>query len=120
MISGSLTWGVMISPFEPDQHGQGPVSLDDASDQLLNLLQKNNSTMHVTRRHEAIRVGGQSGYLAEASNDSPAGGAETDLIVTTIAPNGKVYYFVGVAPQRDYSTYNLSFQDIIDTVRFHN
>jgi predicted Zn-dependent protease len=120
MINGSLTWGLMVSPFQPDQQGQGPVSLDDATDQLLNNLQRNNSAMHFTRRHEAIRVGGQSGYLAEASNDSPAGGRETDWIVTTIAPNGKVYYFVGVAPQNDYSTYNLSFQDIIDTVRFRN
>jgi hypothetical protein len=40
--------------------------------------------------------------------------------VTTIAPDGKVYYFVGVSPQNDYSTYSLSFQDIIDTVRFRN
>ena len=84
----------MVSPFQPDQQGQGPVSLDDATDQLLNNLQRNNSAMHFTRRHEAIRVGGQSGYLAEASNDSPAGGRETDWIVTTIGPNGKVYYFV--------------------------
>src|SRR5215831_16820063 len=61
MINGSLTWGLMISPFEADQHGQGPVSLDDATDQLLNALQRNNSTMRITRRHEAIRVGGQSG-----------------------------------------------------------
>jgi hypothetical protein len=120
MINGSLTWGLMISLFEPEQHGQGPVSLDDATDQLLNALQRNNSAMHVTRRHEAIRVGGQSGYLAEASNDSPSGGRETDWIVTTIAPSGKVYYFVGVAPQNDYNTYSLSFQDIIDTVRFRN
>ena len=76
--------------------------------------------MRITRRHESIRVGGRSGYVTEASNDSPAGGRETDWIVTTIAPDGMVYYFVGVAPQNDFSTYSLSFQDIIDTVRFRN
>jgi predicted Zn-dependent protease len=120
MINGSLTWGLMVSLFEPEQHAQGPVSLEDTTDQLLNALQRNNSSMRITRSRESIRVGGRPGYVTELSNDSPAGGRETDWIVTTIAPDGKVYYFVGVVPQNDFSTYNLSFQDIIDTVRFRN
>ena len=41
-------------------------------------------------------------------------------IVTTIAPDGAIYYFVGVAPQNDFNTYNLAFQDILDTVKFRN
>jgi predicted Zn-dependent protease len=120
MINGALAWGLMVSPFQPQQHPQGTSSLDDATDELLNDLQRNNSAMHITRKRESIHVGGQSGYVTELSNDSPAGGRETDWIVTTITPGGKVYYFVGVAPQNDFGTYTLSFQDIVDSVRFRN
>ena len=119
MVNGSLAWGLMISPFDPER-AQKPVSLDDATDALLSVLQRNNSAMRITRTRESIRVGDRSGYVTEASNDSPAGGRETDWIVTTIAPDGAIYYFVGVAPQNDFNTYNLAFQDIIDTVKFRN
>jgi hypothetical protein len=118
MVNGSLTWGLMVSPYEVDNHGQGRASLDDATDQLLRDLQRNNSSMRITSSHQRINVGGQQGYVTETSNDSPAGGRETDWIVTVIAPNGEVYYFVGVAPQKDFIDYNRSFQDIIDSVRF--
>jgi len=119
-INGALTWGLLVSPFQPKQHAQGTISLDDSTDELLNDLQRNNSAMRITRKRESIRVGGQPGYVTELSNDSPAGGRETDWIVTTITPDGKVYYFVGVAPQNDFGTYSLSFQDVIDSVRFRN
>jgi predicted Zn-dependent protease len=118
MVNGSLTWGMMISPFEPDFRGPGRISLDDATDQLLKELQRNNASMRVTRSHESIRVSGQPGYVTELSNDSPAGGPETDWIVTTIAPDGSVYYFVGVAPQNDFTLYYRAFDDITRSVQF--
>jgi predicted Zn-dependent protease len=118
MVNGSLTWGMMISPFDPDSRIRSRISLDDATDQLLKELQRNNTSMRITRSHESIRVGGQAGYVTEVSNDSPAGGAETDWIVTTIAPDGGVYYFVGVAPQNDFNLYYGTFEDIIRSVQF--
>jgi hypothetical protein len=74
--------------------------------------------MRITRSHEQMRVGGRQGYLTEASNQSPAGGRETDWIITTINPDGLVYYFVGVAPQNEFGRYNRVFEDIVDSVRF--
>lgn len=118
MVNGSLTWGMMISPFDPDFRGPGRISLDDATDQLLRELQRNNASMRVTRSHESIRVSGQPGYVTELSNDSPAGGLETDWIVTTIASDGSVYYFVGVAPQNDFNLYYRAFDDIVRSVQF--
>jgi Zn-dependent protease with chaperone function len=118
MVNGSLTWGMMISPFDADSRGPGRISLDDATDQLLKQLQRNNPSMRVTRSHESVRVSGQPGYVTELSNDSPAGGPETDWIVTTIAPDGDVYYFVGVAPQNDFNLYYRAFDDIIRSVQF--
>jgi beta-barrel assembly-enhancing protease len=118
IINGSLTYGMMISTFDPDNHGQGRIALADATDQLLNDLQHSNPNMRITRSHESMRVDGRQGYLTEASNQSPGGGRETDWIVTTIAPDGSVYYFVGVAPQNEFDTYSNAFEDIIETVQF--
>ena len=112
VINGSLAWGMTISPYD------SRVSLDDGTDQVVGILQRNNPSLRITRDRQPIRVGGMQGYAIEASNDSPAGGQETDWIVTVIAPNGRMYYFVGVAPQNDFFEYRRSFQDVIDSIRF--
>src|SRR5207253_4949350 len=78
LINNALTWGMMISTFETDYHGQGRISLESATDQLLNDLQRSNPNMRITRSHERINLNGAQGYLTEASNQSPAGGRETD------------------------------------------
>jgi hypothetical protein len=118
VISGALTYGMMVSDFEPDYHGQGRVSLEEATDQLLNDLQRSNPKMRVTRNHDRIRVGGRQGYVTEATNESPLGGRETDWIVTVLSPDGTLYYFVGVAPQSEFGRYSSAFEDIVDSVRF--
>jgi len=118
IINGSLAYGMMMSTFKPVYHGQGRISLEEATDQLLNDLQRSNSGMRITRSHERVQVGSQQGYLTEASNQSPASGRETDWIVTTIPSGGELYYFVGVAPQNDFSRYRRAFEDIIDSVKF--
>jgi hypothetical protein len=51
------------------------------------------------------------------SNDSPAGGQETDWIITVVRPEGLVY-FVCTAPQGEYSNYDKTFGNILDSVRF--
>jgi beta-barrel assembly-enhancing protease len=118
MVNGSLAWGMTISPFDADMHNEPRISLDDATDQLLGVLQRNNPAMRITQDRRPIRVGSLQGYVTEATNDSPAGGRETDWIVTVIAQNARMYYFVGVSRQDDFDEYRRSFRDIIDTVRF--
>ena len=54
--------------------------------------------------------------IAEVSNQSPTGGRETDWIVTTMLPDGTMYYFVGVAPQNEFSNYRRAFEDLVDSV----
>jgi Peptidase family M48 len=118
VINEALAYGMMMSIFEPDYHGQGRISLEDATDQLLNDLQRSNPGMRITRSHTPDRVGGRAGYLTEASNQSPAEGREIDRIFTTLSPDGQLYYFVGVAPQNEFNRYSNVFEDIIDSVRF--
>jgi beta-barrel assembly-enhancing protease len=118
ITNNGLTYGMMVSSFEPDYHGQGRITLDQATDQLISDLQRSNPNMRVTRTHERVTVGGQPAYLTEASNQSPAGGRETDWIVTTVAPDGTVYYLVGVAPQNAFNSYRRTFEDLFDSVKF--
>jgi hypothetical protein len=118
IINGALAYGMMISTFEPDHHGQGSASLDESTDQLVADLQRSNPNMRITRGHEPTRVAGKAGYLIEASNQSPSGGREMDWIVTTLGPDGYLYYFVGVAPQNDYNNYTRTFEDIVDSLKF--
>src|SRR5215510_2402706 len=118
IINEALAYGMMMSIFEPDYHGQGRISLEEATDQLLNDLQRSNPGMRITRSHTPDRVGGRAGYLTEASNQSPAGGRETDRVFTTLSPDGQLYYFVGVAPQNDFNLYSNVFEDVVDSVRF--
>ena len=118
IVNGALAYGMMIATFEPDYHGQGRISVEEATDQLLNDLRRSNPDMRIARNHERIRVGGRQAYLTEASNTSPAGGREVDWIITVLDPEGFLYYFVGVAPQNELSRYSRAFEDIIDTVNF--
>ena len=108
---------MMVAEFDADYHGQGRISLEEATDQLLSDLQRSNSSMRITRSHERTRVGGQPGLLTEASNQSPAGGRETDWIVTVMRSDGMMYYFVGVAPQSEFNLYRQTFEDLIDSVK---
>ncbi len=115
--NGALAYGMMIATFEPHYDRQGQISLEEATDQLVDELRRSNPNMRVMRSHERTRVGRERGLSTELSNDSPAGGRETDWIVTVLRPDGMLYYFVGVAPNREFSSYNRAFEDIIDSVR---
>jgi Zn-dependent protease with chaperone function len=118
IVNGQLAYGMMLAEFEPDYHGQGRISLEEATDQLIRDLQGSNPNMRITRSHERIRAGGQPALLSEASNQSPAGGRENDWIVTVMQPDGTMYYFVGVAPQNEFSRYTQAFEDVVDSVKF--
>ena len=118
IVAAGLAWGMMFSTFEPDTYGRDRVSLDEATDQLLNSLQRSNGSMRITRTRERTHLAGKDAQITEASNQSPAGGRETDWIVTTIRPDGALQYFIGVAPQNDFDRYATAFQDVIDSVAF--
>jgi hypothetical protein len=119
VVAGSLTYGMIIATYEghPDP-GKDRVDLDLATDQLINDLRQSNPQMQIVRSHDETRIGGQLALSNRISNQSPAGVIETDLIVTVGAPDGTIYYFVGVAPQADFDTFESTFHDILDSVRF--
>jgi hypothetical protein len=118
IVNNALAYGMMVSAFEPHYDREGQISLEEATDQLLNDMRRSNPNMRITRSHERIRVNGQSALSSEVSNESPAGGREIDWVVTALRPDGTLYYFVGVAPSNEFSRYNNAFQDVVESVKF--
>ena len=92
-------------------------ALNRATSQVIQNLQESNPNMKITRQGERLRLNGQPGISTFLSNVSPAGGQETDWLVTVLRPEGLVY-FVCLAPQSAYDNYDKTFSSILDTVRF--
>ncbi len=64
-----------------------------------------------------ITVDGQRALSTYLQNNSPAGGMEKDWVVTVLRPEG-LYYFIFVAPDRDYNGFSPAFASIVDSVHF--
>ena len=118
IVNNSLAWGMMVAVFEPEYDWNDSITLQEATNQLLEDLRRSNPNMRSLGRRERIRIGGEPALSMELSNVSPIGGRETDWLVTVLHPDGRLFYFVGVAPQNDYGRYTRAFEDILDTVRF--
>ena len=92
-------------------------ALEKATQDLIGTLQKENPKMKVERQPGRVRLNGQPGLSTYLSNESPAGGEETDWLITVLRPEGLVS-LVCVAPQKDYEKYDKAFSAILDSVRF--
>jgi len=115
--NAALAYGVIVNLFEPHGDRYGQVSLEEATDQLIEDLRQSNPSMRVTRRYERIRLGSERALSTYLSNASPVGGKEVDWLVTVLRPEGLVF-FVCVAPEREYSDYDRAFETMLDSVRF--
>ncbi len=112
----ALAYGLIIGVSQAKGDPNDSGALHSATDQVIQDLQKSNPSMKITRQGERLRLNGQPGLSAYLSNVSPAGGQETDWVVTVLRPEG-LLYFVCVAPQSSYDKYDKTFSSILDSVR---
>ncbi len=114
---GALAYGIIVNvtPVQGDSNAAN--ALENATQELLSALRKDNPNMRVARKSARVRLNGQPGLSTYLVNDSPAGGQETDWVITVIRPEGLVS-IVCVAPEKDYQKYDKTFAAILDTVRF--
>jgi Zn-dependent protease with chaperone function len=113
----ALAYGLIVSVAKAQDDPNDWNALESATHQVIEDLKKANPSMKITRQGEHLRLNGQPGLSTYLSNDSPAGGPETDWVVTVLRPEGLVY-FVCVAPQSAYDSYDKTFSSILDSVRF--
>ncbi len=125
----SLAYGMIVNIYEPESvrqdHRQlqpegnrapSRMSLEEATDRLVQGFQQSNPNMRVVRRTEDIRVGGERALSTFLSNNSPLGGTETNWLVTLQRPEG-LLFLISTASDRDFSGYEMAFQQIVDSVR---
>jgi Zn-dependent protease with chaperone function len=115
--NAALAYGVILNVFEPHNDRYGQITLEAATDQLIDELRHSNPRMRIVRRHERVRVGGVTALSTLLATDSPLGGREYDWLITAVRPEGLVY-LVCVAPQNDFDAYDRTFQTIVDSIRF--
>ena len=113
---GALAYGISVGT-QKVQDPNATNALDAATQQLIDGLKQSNPNMKVTRQSARVRLNNQPALSTYLANDSPAGGQETDWIITVVRPEGLVY-FVCTAPQSEYSNYDKTFGNILDSVRF--
>jgi Zn-dependent protease with chaperone function len=126
----ALAYGVIVNIFEPysarqyqqqlqpEGYGQASgLSMEDATNRLIEELRYSNQGMRIIRSPESLRIDGERAFSTDLSNDSPLGGRETDWLVTVQRPEG-LLFFVFVAPDGDFQSYNHTFRIMLDSVRF--
>ena len=110
---GALAYGMIIDVFKP----QGARNIDQATTQLLDDLKKGNPQMKVVRSRVQTRVDGQPAYLTEISNASPAGGEETEVVISVLRSDTELLYFIQVAPSQEFARYQAAFRAVMESVR---
>lgn len=113
----ALAYGVIVDVSKVAGDGKTGDALESGTQELIKSLQKDNPKMKIGRQPTRVRVNGQPALSTYLNNESPAGGDETDWLITVLRPQGLVY-FVFAAPQREYDKYDGAFSSILDSVRF--
>ena len=113
----ALAYGLIVSLAQIQGDPKDSNALETGTRQVFQELQKANPKMIIQRQGEHVRLNGQPGLSAYLTNDSPAGGLETDWLITVLRPEG-LHSFICVAPQSAYSNYDKTFSAILDSVRF--
>jgi beta-barrel assembly-enhancing protease len=113
---GALAYGMIVSVEPVKVDSNDPNALANATQQVIQSLQKSNPNLRVSQQPTPVRLNGQPGLSTYLSNDSPVGGQETDWLITVLQPQG-LSSFLCVAPQASYSDYDKTFSAILDTVR---
>jgi beta-barrel assembly-enhancing protease len=113
----ALAYGVIIDVRRLVGDPKAANALTDNTEALIKALQKDNPKMKIARPPARVRVNGQAALSTYLSNESPAGGEETDWLITVIRPQG-VVSFICAAPLKESDKYDLAFDAVLDSVRF--
>ena len=126
----TVAYGMIVNLFQPQQvyyqslqsegYGQGgttALTVEQATDQLIDELRRNNPQMRVIQQRQAIRIAGERGLSTVLTNDSPlANTRERNWLVTVLRPEG-LMYFVAVAPEGEFDGYNRAFEMMFSSAR---
>ena len=114
---GSLVaYGMLISVFEPRRDRRGRITLEDATDQLIDSLRRSNQ-LRIEQGYRRGRLAGRNALSTMLLGQSPTGGAERDWLLTVLVPDGRLFYFVAVAPDSEFDRYERTFDTMLRELR---
>ncbi len=113
----AMAYGVMFNEFQPRADNATRTTIEEATDQLVTSLRQSNPNLREIGNRRRTQVDGTDALSAYFTNGSPVGGNERDWLVTIERPEG-LLFFICVAPENDFDSYDAAFQNVISSVRF--
>jgi hypothetical protein len=112
--NSQVGFGTVIGQFTPQS---GRADLRSATSDLIKRLQNENADIKLSGGQQSATVAGLPAMTATMRSSSPFGGAEIDTLVTVLR-QGKLWYAVFVAPEKDQPRVASTFKQMLDSVRF--
>lgn len=91
--------------------------LEQATRTFLDSIARNNPDLRTTDEYQAARISGRSAIYVPLVNRSELGGRERLTVTTVFLPEGTLFYFLTVAPERDATDYEPTFRRVFQSIR---
>lgn len=114
--NGALAYGVIVGAVQD----QGANSLEQATEGLIQSLQRSNPGMRVSGERQSIQVGEQQGQSVNLASTSPVQQngrvlSERDWLVTVPDPRGNLVYLLFIAPENDFGELKYTYQKMLSS-----
>jgi Zn-dependent protease with chaperone function len=114
--SSGITHGVMFDIGRAQSN-----NLRQASQELINGLVQSNNYLRQSGAFRRTTVDGRNALATTLSGRSPVTGQnEVVTVISTLLPNGDVFYMAAVAPSNEYSAYQRTFDDILRSLQVNS
>ena len=108
-----VTHGIFIGALPP--HGD---DLASATAEFVQEQMNSNPDFKVQQGPQKYDFGGREGIATIVAGPSPVTGVnEIDVIYTTATSDGRLFYFITIAPEDEYQSYKSTFEHIINSIR---
>lgn len=108
-----VTHGLFVGAVAPASS-----DLETANSEFIKQQIEMNPDFRVARAPQAITFGGRRGYATVVAGPSAVTGViEIDIVYTTATADGKLFYFITMAPEDEFETYKAAFDQIIASLR---
>lgn len=110
-----FTHGAMIGVNQTQQN-----SLERATEEYVKGVLEGNSYLRQQTGFSRTAISGRTAYAVRLSGVSPVTGVTEEVLVyTTLLRDGKLFYYVGVTPQRDRYRYYRTFNGMVRSIRLN-
>lgn len=114
----AIAYGAMVSTAEDPNAG----SLDQVAKDLVQNLQQSNPGLHQNSDVRSMTVNGSDARAVELISNSPIQQdgkplPERDWLIVRSGPDGAFLYLIFIAPERDFSALQPSYQRMLDSLQ---